>query len=166
MVSPQEFFFGRLTSLPRKIYREKTWRQTCLVAVTYRSGEALRRRTAIFCILFFGACKKSMASDGTRPVDLCLMLAISEKSSTRAPVPAGSRVAFFTGLKKVTKERTILALRSASVHAGWRCFCHSWWGNLSRCCVARQPRGPYLLGAPALTFRGDRELLCGYWRGR
>jgi hypothetical protein len=53
-----------------------------------------------------------------RPVDLCLLLAISEKSSTRAPVPTGSRVAFFTGLKKVTKERTDLALRSASVHAG------------------------------------------------
>ena len=31
----------------------------------------------------------------------------------RSPVPAGSRVAFFTGLKKVTKESALLALRSA-----------------------------------------------------
>ena len=34
-------------------------------------------------------------------------------TSPESPVPAGSRVAFFAAPKKVTKERTILALRSA-----------------------------------------------------
>ncbi len=55
-----------------------------------RTGNALRRRKPFFAY-FFWRLQKSMASDETRPVDLCLLLAISEKSSTRAPVPAGSR---------------------------------------------------------------------------
>ena len=57
---------------------------------------------AIFAY-FFWRLQKSMASGGTRPAGLSLY----------SPVPAGSRVAFFAGPKKVTKERTILALRSA-----------------------------------------------------
>ena len=50
---------------------------------------------------------------GQRSLPLLSDLNPNPKRQKVSPVPAGSRVAFFTGLKKVTKESALVALRSA-----------------------------------------------------
>ena len=80
------------------------------------------------------------------------------KSQSRSPVPAGCRVAFFAGPKKVTKERT--ALRWALVFAEFRCPRKWLWHRPELCCVAKRSRGP-VLSAPALTYVGaGKGLFC------
>jgi hypothetical protein len=61
------------------------------------------------CLLSFRRDKKKVRRRAGRSARGFLPpqnLLIPSKSKTNSPVPAGSRVTFFTGLKKVTKERT------------------------------------------------------------